>query len=253
MGAHQRERELACQKLVIGKARPRLALGRDVGGLGRPMQRRERAGEIRPVRARHKSVVEPLRERRQPAECRRDVPAQHVRGEPLGQRIDWLDERHRSEPRLVDHAVGMHHLQHAVIECRGARHIAAAADRQQFLDHLAWRGEIGDGQRAGVVARIDDIGRARAVRRRRAMRIDMDRDGHDRTGHDFRKLRPRAAVDRAGRQMQHEIDHTCHVVAAGEPAIKLLHLVGDARQRRHRREQGVEEGRAHTAILRRAQ
>ena len=38
MGANQRERELARQQFVIGEPRPRLALGQDVGGLGRMMQ-----------------------------------------------------------------------------------------------------------------------------------------------------------------------------------------------------------------------
>ena len=53
---------------------------------------------------------------------------------PFGQRIDRLDQRQRGEPRLVDDAVGMHHLQHAVVERGGAGDVAALADRQELFE-----------------------------------------------------------------------------------------------------------------------
>ena len=49
-----------------------------------------------------------------------------VEAEPFGQRIDRLDQRQLGEIGFVDHAVGMHHLQHAVVEHDGARRRSAA-------------------------------------------------------------------------------------------------------------------------------
>ena len=47
MGAHQRERELAGQQLVIGEPRPRQAFRQEIGGLGGPVQDAQRVGERR--------------------------------------------------------------------------------------------------------------------------------------------------------------------------------------------------------------
>ena len=76
-------------------------------------------GRVLPFRAASGSV----RARRRPP-C-----ATGSRNKPFGQRIDRLDQRQLGEPGLIDDAVGMHHLQHAVVERRRAGHVAARADR----------------------------------------------------------------------------------------------------------------------------
>ena len=64
-----------------------------------------------------------------PSMARRTLPS----GKPFGERIDRLDQRQLGEAGLVDDAVGMHHLQHAVVERGGAGDVAHLADRQELL------------------------------------------------------------------------------------------------------------------------
>ena len=142
----------------------------------------------------------------------------------------------------------MHHLQHAVVERGGARHVAELADRQELLQIVLARVEIGQRDVAGLVAGIDLIRRARTVRRRRAMAVDRHRHGHDRVGHDVAQLRPRAAVDRAGRQMEQEIDDARRL-ALEQPREQLLELRPDAGQAGQRGEQRIEHRRAHGSRL----
>ena len=168
---------------------------------------------------------------------------------PFGERIDRLDRRHVRELGLRDHEVRMHHLQHAVVHRHGARHDAALADRQQALDVILAGIEIGDDDVAGAVARIDEIGRARPVRRGRAMPVDRHRDGDDAAGHDIAQHRPRPPVDGTGRQVQQEIDDARRLLAAEQPAVEPRDLVADPRQHRDRREQGIENTGTHRCSL----
>ena len=64
-----------------------------------------------------------------PSMARRTLPS----AKPFGERIDRLDQRQIGKALFVDHAVGMHHLQHAVVEFGGAGDVARLADRQQLL------------------------------------------------------------------------------------------------------------------------
>src|SRR5262249_56804746 len=105
--------------------------------------------------------------------------------------------------------------------------------------------EIGEHDVAGVVARIDEVGRARAAGRRGAMAVDGDRNGHDRAGLDVAQLRPRATVDRAARQVKKEVDDARAILAAGDAAQELVDLPADARQDRRRGEQGTEKRWPH--------
>ena len=174
---------------------PRSA-GSSVVGLLRTMQRAQRLGKGRIALAREPGRVLPFRQLRQALERRIDRLAHLVRAQPFGQRIDRLDQRQLGKACRIDHAVGMHHLQHAVVERRSARDVAQLADRQELFQIVLARVEIGEGQRAGVVAGVDVVGRARPVRRRRPVAVDRDRDGDDGVRH-----APRAAsAGRAGRR-----------------------------------------------------
>ncbi len=121
----------------------------------------------------------PFVQRRQPLQGDIDRLAHLIGVQSFRQRIDRIDERQMFEPFRIDHAIGMHHLQMAVIERCGARDVADFADRKLLLQVIFARVEIGDGQRVGVVARLDIVWHARPMRRRRPVPIDRDRNGHD--------------------------------------------------------------------------
>ena len=151
VGANQRERELTGEQLVVGEARPCRAVGQHVAGLGRMMQRFQRVGEGRKVCALAPGVVLPFRQLRQLRQRAVGRLAHLVERQPFGQRIDRLDHRQLVELGLADHAVRMHHLQHAVVERGGARDVAQLARREELFEIIAPGVEIGQRQRAGVV------------------------------------------------------------------------------------------------------
>ena len=217
MRAGERQRELAGQELVIGEPRPGGRVGQDIGrerrgGAGGAMRRKS------PGISRAPGTPGPAI-RATPAGLERAVDrlVQLAGEQAFGERIDRLDQRQLGEPGFVDHPVGMHHLQHAVVERGGARDVAALALRQQLCDVVRVVAEIGEHDVAGVVARIDQIGRAPAGRRR-PVAVDGDRHGRDRAGHHVAQFWPGAAVDRAGRQVKDQIGDARAVLAAGEAA-----------------------------------
>jgi hypothetical protein len=78
------------------------------------------------------------------------------------------------------------------------------------------------------------------------MSVDRDSDRDHAAEYDVAQLRPRAAIDRAGRQMQQQVDDARGVVATEQPAIELLLLWADADKAGYRREQRIEQARPHT-------
>ena len=168
-----------------------------------------------------------------------------IGSEPFGQRIDRLDQRQRLQPDLVDDAVGMHHLQGAVVKLGGAGDVARGTDRKQAIEVTLLRAEIGEDEVVGVVAGIDEIRRARAAGRRRPMAIDRDLDRHDRARYNVAQFRPRAPVDGAGRQMEQKIDEPWDFVASKQAPIEPLELRADAGKAGDRRKQGIEQAWAH--------
>ena len=174
-----------------------------------------------------------------------DGLADLIQTQSLGQGIDRFNQGQLVEFALGNHAVGMHYLQHAVIEGGRAGDDAGFADRQDLVDEVLAGGEIGEHQVAGVVARIDQIRRARAARRRRAMTVHMDSDGRNLSGHDLGELWPGAPVDGPGRQMEQEIEQPGAVLAAEQAAIELVQLGADAGKGRDFGEQGIEGSGPH--------
>jgi hypothetical protein len=248
--AQQRQRQLARQQFVIGEPRPRRAFRHDVFGRLGPVQPAQRLGKSRIGVARQPGCVLPFRQVRKPRQRRVDRLAQLVRTQPLGQRIDRVEQRQAGKSFRVDDTVGMHHLQMAVVERRGARYVPDFADRQELLQIVLARVEIGDGERIGLVARLDVVGRAGPVRRRRAVLLGGHRDGHDRIRLHLAQFRLVAAIDEAGRHMEQEIGHARRLaVAADQAREQLFELRPDARQRRQRREKRIEERRTHRIPL----
>ncbi len=124
VGAHQRERELAGKEFVIGKPRPSRALRHYLGRRARIMQALQRGRERRKLLTRQPRVVLPFGQRGQPVQCRFHGAAQLTGAEAFGERINRLDQRQIGEPLLVDHAVGMHHLEHTIVKRGDAGNIA---------------------------------------------------------------------------------------------------------------------------------
>ena len=249
MRAHQRERQLTRQKLVVGKPRPGQSFRQQVDRLRRPVQDAQRLSEGREALACNPTGLLPFRQVRQARERGIGGFAHLVEAQPFGQRINRLDQRQLREIRLRDDAVGMHHLPHMVVECDRARYVAPLADRQQLLQVILARIEISQHEIAGLIAGVNLIGHARPVRRRRPVAIHGDRDGDDGIGHHVAQLRPRSPVDRAGGQVKQEIDHPRRLFAAEQPAVELLQLRPDAGQRRDRSEQRIEQARPHSGHL----
>ena len=84
MGAHERERELAGEQLVIGEPRPGFALRKDVGGLGRVMQALQGLGEGGKALAFDPGRVLPLRQPRDFREGGFGGLAHRVQGQTFG-------------------------------------------------------------------------------------------------------------------------------------------------------------------------
>ena len=214
--AQKRKRELAGEQFVIGEPRPRRARRLEIGGARRTMDTAQRFGEARKAVALEPGGVLPFGKIGQAIERQIERLAHLVGVQPLGERIDRIDQRQLGKASRIDHAVGMHHLQVAVVERRDARHVAGLALRQELLQIIFACVEIGDGQRVGVVACVDVVGRARPVRRRRPVAIDRDGHRHHRVRRHLGELRLIAAVDKAGRQMKQQIDQARRFVVAPE-------------------------------------
>ena len=163
MRAHQRQRELAGEQFVIGKPCPSGTFRRDIARFGRPMQMAQRVGEARKLFARHPGFILPFRQIGEAGErCIHRAP--HIaERQSFGERIDRLDQWQLGEAFLVHDPVGMHHLQHAVVEFGAAGDVAQLTHRQKFLQVILARIEESQRQRSGLVAAIDLVGRARAV------------------------------------------------------------------------------------------
>ena len=164
----------------------------------------------------------------------------------FGQRIDRLDHRQGREALFVDHAIGMHHLQHAVVERGRARHVARLADRKQLLQIILARAgnRSGPGRRS---RRWHRSGRARA-------------DGWAAPGDGGRSSTftvttwpgttsrsfgcARRSTAPVG-MWNSRSTSARHVLAPEQAAKQLLDLRPDAGQRRDRGKEGVEEDGPH--------
>ncbi len=228
--AQQRERELTGEQFVIGEPRPGQALGCNVVRLGRAMQMAQRLGECRETLARQPGFVLPFRQIGQTGERTVHRAPNIAGGQPFGERIDRLDQRQIGEAFFVHDAVGMHHLQHVVVDLGGAGDVTHLALWQELAQIVLARVEKGQRQRlAGVVAGDDAVRRARPVARNRPVFVDRHRDGDDLAGLHLVEFRPRPAVDDARRQMKQQIDYA-RCLAVEQPGIEQLQLRPDAGQ-----------------------
>ena len=210
----------------------------------------QRAGEGGKFGALQPSRVLPFRKLRNFRQRRLGGLAHRIERQAFGQRIDRLDHRQLVEFGFAHDPVGMHHLQHPIIERGGARDVAKLAGRKKFFEIVALGVEIGERQRAGLVKGFDAIGQARPVRRRWPVALDRDRDGCNRARHHVADEWPRPPVDRAGGQVEQQIDHARRcVLAAKQLAVEFLELRPDAGKRGQRGKQRIEQRWAHDTTL----
>ena len=196
------------------------------------MDAAQRVGEARKGVALEPRAILPFGELGQAFEREVDRLAQLVRMQALGERIDGIDQRQVGETRFVHHAIGVHHLQVAVVERGGARHVALLPDGEELEQIIRARIEVGDDEIVRLVAHIDEVRRARPVRRRRPVAVDSDRDGDQGVGLDGGELRLVAPVDVSRRHVKQQIDEARRLAAASDqPAEQLFQLRPDAGQR----------------------
>ena len=134
--------------------------------LARPVKVPQGRIEIRKFLACDPGLVLPFGDGRQAGQRAVHCAADIAQREPFGEGIDRLDQWKRGKAGFVDDTVGVNHLQHAVVEFGGTGDVSGLPDRQQFLQIVAARIEISEGDVAGIVVCVDAVGRARTVRRR---------------------------------------------------------------------------------------
>ena len=214
------------------------------------MQCPQCVGEARIVFPLQPGRILPLRQFRQTRQGAVNRLAHLIEAQPFSQRIDRFDQRQARQSRLVDDAVGMHHLQHAVVKAGRAGDVAKLADRQKLFQIVTTGVEEGQDQGAGLVAGIDLVGHARPVRRRWPMPVDGHRHGDHRAGNDVTQFRTGASIDDPAGQMKQEIDRPSLLLAADEAPVEALELRTDAGQRGESSKERIEPVRAHVTTPR---
>ena len=246
--AHQRQRQLTGEQFIEREPRPERAIGQNVGEFDRQMHAIECLPNGRKAAAANDFRADPLGKIRQFQQRLRDRAAQRTERQTFGEGIDRVDPGQLREGLLIHHAVGMHDLRDAVVHLQRTRDVALLADRQQLFDIARLGAEERQHHVAGIVGGIDEKGRPRIARRRRAMPIDGHFQRHHSSLHGLANLRLRPAVDHAGRQMQQQINQPRRLVARQQIAQQLVLLRPDAGKGRDRREHRVEQSGAHGAI-----
>jgi hypothetical protein len=138
----------------------------------------------------------------------------------------------------------MHHLQHAVVKFGDTGDITHLADRQERIQIVPARVEISQRDVAGVIMSVDAVGRARTVRRRGAVFVDGDGNGDHLAWLHVAQLRPRAAIDGAGRQVEQQVDDA-RPLAVEQSGVELFQPRPDAGQAGERSKQRIEQERPH--------
>ncbi len=156
-----------------------------------------------------------------------------------------------ADRRLVDDAVGMHDLRNAVVHLQRAGDVALLADRQQLLDIAGLGAEERQHDVAGVVAGIDEVGRARNCAARGGRWRSTVTSSVTMVPCTASRIfgRARRSITLA-RQMQQQIDQPRRLIAAEQIAQQLVLLRPDAGKARDRRKQRIEQGGAHAGDLR---
>ena len=249
--AHQRQRQLPSQEFVEGEARPERVLRQDVGEFARLVNTMQRFGNRRKRTAPQHFGTDPFRQAGQLGKRLRHGAADRADGEAFGERIDRIDLRQLGEAFGIDHTIRMHDLQGAVEDLRGAGDETRLAHRQQLFDVVLLGAEEGQDHIAGLVACIDQIGRAGPSGRRGPMPVDGDFQRHHLSDqlHGLADCRPRAAIDHIGRQMQQQVHQPRRFAAVEQIAEQLVLFRPDAGEARNGCEQRIEQGRTHSDRL----
>ena len=248
-GAHEKERELVGEKLVVGEP-GRGRTGRvDVLGPSGAVHRAERIGEARQLQPAQGLFADPFRQPRQPLQRAVGGAGDRAHIEPLGQPIDGLDRGQAGELLGVHHPIGMDDLPPSVPKLELAGDPARRADRQARAHPVVVGEEEHQLHVAGVVLDQHLERRARARVRRLAMLRHLGLDGDDRVGNGVADLGARAPVDGRLGQVEQDVDDARALRLVEQPVEQFRVLRPDPRQGAGRGEQRVEQGRAHGTAL----
>ena len=207
--------------------------------------------EVWPLVLRDHRGVGPFRQVRDAVEGSAERLANDLAGEPFRQLIGRLDLRQTVQTLGRRDVVRMDHLGSAVEPLHRAGHPPRLADGQLLLQIDAAPTEEDEAELARLVMDHDAIRHVATSRRGRDVPVHAHLDRRDPPFRCVRDLRPCGAVNAAVRQVQQEIDHARGHARVGSSQQSIEHareLRPDARQRFERREDRIEEGRAHVTL-----
>ncbi len=230
--------ELAREDLVIGEALARRVGRREIrlgGGRVDGVERRIRGG---PAARFAQGRVDPFGERRDPVERRRRCPLRDVPPEARDHCIDRLDRLQPREFVGPQDQIGVRHLRRPVVELDSAADDPLAADRQHARQIVALDVEIDERQAPGAFGAEDPV---RPLAVAGLVPLDPQPNRNDRFMLGVPQCGRRPPVDDAGRQAPDEVDDG----RTRQPLEQFRRWRADARERRHRREQPVEDGGTH--------
>ena len=248
MLAHQGQRQLAGEQLVIGQPRDMRRFRVEIDRRLRVMDLGERRREAIPAALGDERRVQPFRQVGQACHRLADGAGQRLAGNARGHRIDRLDQRQAGEILFVDDVVRVDHGRAAVEPLDLAADIERRADRQRLFEIVAMGVEEGEGDLAGVVMGEDPPRNAPVAARRLLVTVDADLEGDDGAFRRQRDARLVAPVDDADGKVEEEIDDARRVLLvrpADQPAERDAELRPDAGKAGDRAEEGVEDVRAH--------
>jgi hypothetical protein len=143
----------------------------------------------------------------------------------------------------------MYDLRGAVVHLQRAGNVAFLPDRQQLFDVAGLGAEKRQHHVAGIVGRIDKVGRAGITWRGWPVTIHGDFQRHHGSLYRIANLRLLPAIDHAGRQVQQQVDQPRRLIARQQIAQQLVLLRADAGEAGDRRKQRVEQGGAHPSLF----
>ena len=237
--AHQRQRQLVRQQLVVGEARAGRGVGLKVGGVLGRMRGLERLVPGRPPTRCHQARLDPFGQRRRPRQRGAHRAGHRLQRDPRRQRIDGLDRLHAIPLVERRDVVGVHHLDFAAVAFDAPAHHPHGPFGQLLAEPVALRVEEDEREGPGLVRAIDPGGAAPV--RRGLVAIDPHRERRRGAGLGFGDLRRVAPVDQPRREMPKQM----HRQRPGQTLDSRRGAGADSWQHRRRREERIEDRRAH--------
>ena len=222
--AHDRQRQLVAQQLVIGQPHPRRREGRQFAFALRVMGGAQSLRPSFPLPLLEDRGIDPFRQLGQPLERRLDRFAQDLGRQAGGHGIDRLHDLDLGELFFRHDMVGMDHAELAAEAIDAAADRARLPERQGLQQIILARVEEHEVDEAGRVGAAHLVGLARVVRLH--VPLDPHHDRGDGAALGGRQVRLVAPIDQAGGQVPDQV----HDQRAGQLFHQLRQPLTDARQ-----------------------